>query len=83
MPSSTSSGGINLRPINILPPGNNTLTFTSSEAARRRGRSGSIVAVQEVGGGQEEFLDQSAFPNLNAGWVNGKGQSAVAMYFTH
>lgn len=81
MPSSSASKGINIPPINILPSGN-TLTFASSEAAKRRGRSGSLVAVEEVGGGQEDFLDQSAFPNLNAGWVNGKGQSAVSIYFS-
>ncbi|KAG5652097.1 hypothetical protein H0H81_006317 [Sphagnurus paluster] len=41
---------------------------------RGRGRSGSIVKVEEVGDRSiEESLDRSAFVNINADWVNAKG----------
>jgi hypothetical protein len=40
----------------------------------RRGRSGSIVKVEEVGDRSvEEVLDRSAYLNANADWVNAKG----------
>ncbi|EPQ59194.1 Orm1 type endoplasmic reticulum protein [Gloeophyllum trabeum ATCC 11539] len=43
-------------------------------ALRARGRSGSIVKVEQVGpSSQEEVLDQSAYANVNAEWVNRKG----------
>ncbi|KAF9464802.1 Orm1 type endoplasmic reticulum protein [Collybia nuda] len=41
---------------------------------RGRGRSGSIVKVEEVGArSTEEVLDRSAYTNPNADWVNAKG----------
>ncbi|KAG5648760.1 hypothetical protein DXG03_000108 [Asterophora parasitica] len=41
---------------------------------RGRGRSGSIVKVEEVGDRSiEESLDRSAYVNINADWVNAKG----------
>ena len=40
-----------------------------------RGRSGSIVKIEEVGDhSTEETLDQSAYVNINASWVNAKGE---------
>jgi hypothetical protein len=40
-----------------------------------RGRSSSIVKVETVGeDSQEEGLDQSVYDNVNAEWVNRKGQ---------
>ena len=42
-------------------------------ALKGRKRSGSIVKVEEVGGRVEEFLDRSAYVNINANWVNAKG----------
>jgi hypothetical protein len=43
---------------------------------RGRGRSGSIVKVEEVGDRSvEEVLDRSAYVNINADWVNAKGAS--------
>lgn len=46
-----------------------------NKAARKvRGRSNSIVKVEQVGDRtQEELLDQSTYPNINANWVNSKG----------
>ncbi|KDQ64454.1 hypothetical protein JAAARDRAFT_187778 [Jaapia argillacea MUCL 33604] len=38
-----------------------------------RGRSGSIVKVEHVDCSQEDILDQSAYANPNAEWVNRKG----------
>ncbi|KAK0206949.1 Orm1 type endoplasmic reticulum protein [Desarmillaria ectypa] len=41
---------------------------------RVRGRSGSIVKVEQVGDrSAEDTLDQSLFVNINANWVNAKG----------
>ncbi|KAF8165626.1 ORMDL family-domain-containing protein [Crassisporium funariophilum] len=41
---------------------------------RARGRSGSIVKVEEVGDrSMEEVLDRSTYVNINADWVNVKG----------
>lgn len=41
---------------------------------RARGRSGSIVKVEQVGDRSiEEILDRSAYVNINADWVNAKG----------
>jgi len=46
----------------------------STAPLRGRGRSGSIVKVEEVGDRSgEEFLDRSAYANINADWVNAKG----------
>lgn len=42
---------------------------------KSRGRSGSIVKVEEVGDkNAEETLDRSAYVNINANWVNAKGE---------
>lgn len=41
----------------------------------RRGRSGSIVKVEHVGDRTvEDALDQGAYVNINANWVNAKGE---------
>lgn len=45
-----------------------------------RARSSSIVKVETVGeDSQEEGLDQSVYDNVNAEWVNRKGESATTM----
>ncbi|KII95267.1 hypothetical protein PLICRDRAFT_98545 [Plicaturopsis crispa FD-325 SS-3] len=47
---------------------------TSRSKLTGRGRSGSIVKVEEVGErSQDEILDRSAYSNMNADWVNAKG----------
>ena len=43
----------------------------------RRGRSNSYLKVEHVDSSNEVALDQAAYPNINAEWVNRKG-----MYFT-
>jgi hypothetical protein len=44
-------------------------------AMRSRARSGSIVKIEQVGDHSiEETLDQSAYVNINASWVNAKGE---------
>lgn len=58
---------------------------TSSSAAELkvrvgRARSSSLVKVETVGeDSQEEGLDQSLYGNVNAEWVNRKGQSAPVL----
>lgn len=43
-------------------------------SGRGRGRSNSIVKVEEVGNrSTDEVLDRSAYVNINADWVNAKG----------
>ena len=43
-------------------------------AIKTRGRSGSIVKVEQVGDrSTEEALDRSTYVNINADWVNAKG----------
>ncbi|KAI5116622.1 hypothetical protein M0805_007793 [Coniferiporia weirii] len=41
--------------------------------ATKRGRSNSIVKVEDVGETQEQMLDQGMYVNINAEWVNRKG----------
>lgn len=53
-----------------------TSTLAPPEATHRsgRGRSASIVKVEEVGAtSQEDSLDQSVYVNMNVEWVNQKG----------
>ena len=47
---------------------------TVPSSARGRGRSNSMVKVEEVGNrSTEEATDRSAYVNINADWVNAKG----------
>ncbi|KAI0065772.1 Orm1 type endoplasmic reticulum protein [Artomyces pyxidatus] len=64
-----------LNPPNIKLPGLSIHTSGSGSAshASRRGRSGSLLKVEKVDSSTEEVLDQSAYANLNAEWVNRKG----------
>lgn len=53
------------------------LAVLENSAVRTRGRSGSIVKVEEVGEqSSEQILDRSAYPNMNANWVNAKGEDS-------
>lgn len=53
------------------------LAVLETSAVRTRGRSGSIVKVEEVGEqSSEQILDRSAYPNMNANWVNAKGEDS-------
>lgn len=59
---------IKLPALNISPPQRVFRTI------KTRGRSGSIVKVEQVGDrSTEEALDRSAYVNINANWVNAKG----------
>ena len=59
---------IKLPALNISPPQRGYRTI------KTRGRSGSIVKVEQVGDrSTEEALDRSAYVNINADWVNAKG----------
>jgi hypothetical protein len=44
-----------------------------TESLKGRKRSSSLLKVEEVGGRVEQFLDRSAYVNINANWVNAKG----------
>ncbi|KAF8806303.1 Orm1 type endoplasmic reticulum protein [Phlegmacium glaucopus] len=47
---------------------------TGFRTIKTRGRSGSLVKVEQVGDrSNEEALDRSAYVNINADWVNAKG----------
>lgn len=57
-----------------LPMLDLSTTPSKTTSMRGRGRSGSIVKVEEVGDRSvEEVLDRSAYVNINADWVNAKG----------
>jgi len=48
--------------------------FTTQPTHRQRTRSGSLLKVEQVGGGSaEQDLDQNLYVNINADWVNVKG----------
>lgn len=64
-----------------------TVTIETSPSASElkvrvgRARSSSLVKVETVGeDSQEEGLDQSVYGNVNAEWVNRKGQSTAVLY---
>jgi len=62
------------RPASIKLPPMSSLAATHTSNRKPRGRSGSIVKIEEVGDHSiEEALDQSAYVNINASWVNAKG----------
>jgi hypothetical protein len=42
----------------------------------RRGRSNSFLKVEHVDSSNEVALDQAAYANINAEWVNSKGACA-------
>jgi hypothetical protein len=47
----------------------------SNTVHQRRGRSGSFLKVEHVDSSNEVTLDQAAYANINAEWVNRKGPS--------
>ncbi len=58
----------------ITPVSVSTTTLSPQRHSGGRGRSNSLIKVEEVGKGtQEEVLDQSVYANINAEWVNRKG----------
>jgi len=59
---------IKLPGLSIHPPTNTT--------HQRRGRSNSLLKVEHVDSSNEEALDQAAYVNINAEWVNRKGGSS-------
>jgi hypothetical protein len=48
---------------------------------QRRGRSGSFLKVEHVDTSNEEALDQAAYANINAEWVNRKGLPPPQHYY--
>lgn len=65
------------RPTSIKLPSLPTGIASTQDSSnmKSRGRSGSIVKVEEVGDNTlEEVLDRSAYVNINANWVNAKGE---------
>lgn len=65
----TMSPAVKLAPIQITE----TQLSPPRLNAKGRGRSNSIVKVEEVGETQEQMLDQGMYVNINAEWVNRKG----------
>lgn len=52
-------------------------TTSSSTGSGRRGRSSSILSIHEIKENYDDDLDKSALANLNADWVNYKGERGV------
>lgn len=74
IPPVLSSAMSNHSSNSLLKPGNG-----SGGIRERRGRSGSLVEVQEVGYTEQDILDQSAYQNNNPEWVNAKGMCSFCV----
>ncbi|KAI9464296.1 Orm1 type endoplasmic reticulum protein [Russula earlei] len=61
-----------LNPSSIKLPGL-SLHHNKNNPVHTRGRSNSILKVEHVDSSTEETLDQAAYANINAEWVNRKG----------
>jgi hypothetical protein len=59
------------RPHPLRTPSGNTMSLEAKEARRRRSSS---LVYKEPPESLEQLSDQSALPNLNAEWVNAKGE---------
>lgn len=70
-----SSPSVKIAPISLNATQLSPPRHSATAAKGGRGRSNSIVKVEEVGETQEQFLDQSVYANINAEWVNRKGTS--------
>ncbi|BGO92909.1 hypothetical protein NBRC10512_006075 [Rhodotorula toruloides] len=73
MSNSPNTALLSLPPLRPSPSKQNSFTRSSQTTATRRGRSSSIVSVQEVPETYDDQLDQGALTNVNADWVNYKG----------
>ena len=52
---------------------------TAQATHRQRTRSGSLLKVEQVGeGSAEQDLDQNLYVNINADWVNMKGEHILS-----
>lgn len=69
MPTITMSPSVKIAPIQVTE----TKLSPPRSMGKSRARSNSIVKVEDVGASQEQVLDQSAYANNNAEWVNRKG----------
>lgn len=70
-PTMSLSNGVKIAPVHI------TATHAiggGHSSLKSRGRSNSIVKVEEIGETQEQMLDQSVYANMNVEWVNRKGE---------
>ncbi|BGP12775.1 hypothetical protein JCM10213_007289 [Rhodosporidiobolus nylandii] len=93
MASSPSSALLSLPPLRPSPSKQNSFTRSShapsssssvansASKTTRRGRSSSIVSVQEVPETYDDTLDQAALTNVNAEWVNYKGAWLIHVFF--
>ena len=72
----TTMTGLNNPPSIKLPGLSIHASNNNGTAHQRRGRSGSFLKVEHVTSSNEEALDQAAYANINAEWVNRKGGSS-------
>ena len=66
-------------PSDIKLPG--LSVHTDMSVAARRGRSNSLLKVENLRSSNDEALDQDAYTNFNAEWVNRKG--ALRLFLRH
>ena len=66
-------------PSDIKLPG--LSVHTDMSVAARRGRSNSLLKVENLRSSNDEALDQDAYTNFNAEWVNRKG--ALRLFLHH
>ena len=57
-----------------VPPALDLNNPTKLQKPRSRARSNSIVKVEHIGDRVEEVLDRTVYMNINADWVNAKGE---------
>lgn len=74
MSNSPNTALLSLPPLRPSPSKQNSFTRSSQTTATKRSRSSSIVSVQEVPETYDDQLDQGALTNVNADWVNYKGE---------
>jgi hypothetical protein len=67
-----SPPSIKLPGLSLHPDGNNA-NNVNANVGPKRPRSRSVLKVEHVDSSNDEALDQAAYANINAEWVNRKG----------
>ena len=68
-----SPPSIKLPGLSLHPDSSNGADNGNANVRQKRSRSRSVLKVEHVDSSNEEALDQAAYENINAEWVNRKG----------
>jgi hypothetical protein len=77
MSSHLASKGVMPPSIAIHDALSSSKSSSATSNATRRARASSLVTVEQVGESHYQVLDQSAYVNPNAEWVNHKGRLSI------